>query len=207
MTNPEEHMNEINDENAEHIEPIEQNDEALDEAEARIEQLEGELAEAKDQLLRALAEAENTRRRAVKEREDGSKYAIVSFARDLLSVGDNFTRALDAAPATLKEGENELTPLLTGIEATGRELEKAFEKHGINKLEPKEDELFNPNMHEVMFEVPGTGKRPGTIMQVVETGYVIHDRLLRPARVGVAKDDGSYAGENPRAGHNLDTEA
>ncbi|MCB9989487.1 MAG: nucleotide exchange factor GrpE [Rhodospirillales bacterium] len=176
--------------------------------EARIAELEAELAQSRDQTLRALAEAENTRKRALKEREDSSKYAIMSFARNLLDVADNFTRALEAVPEELKNTEPQITALLTGIEATGRELEKAFEKHGIHKIEPKEDEVFNHNFHEVMFEVPGTGKPPGTIMQVIETGYVIHDRLLRPARVGVAKDDGSFRGSQPSgAGHTLDTEA
>ncbi len=177
-------------------------------AEARIEQLEGELAQAKDQMLRALAEAENTRKRGLKDREEAGKYAIMKFARSLLDVADNFSRALEAVTPEMKAENAQITPILEGIEATGRELEKSFENNGINKIIPKDDEVFNPNFHEVMFEVPGTGKPPGTIMQVIETGYVIHDRLLRPARVGVAKDDGSYQGDQPSGnpGHTLDTE-
>ncbi|MCB1556013.1 MAG: nucleotide exchange factor GrpE [Alphaproteobacteria bacterium] len=179
---------------------------SVTEVDPRIAQLESDLAQAKDQMLRALAEAENTRRRAVKEREDAGKYAVSSFARDLLSVADNFTRALAAISPAMTTGNEQLAAVVEGIEATGRELERAFEKQGIHKVTPGENAVFDPNLHEVMFEVPGTGKPPGTVMQVVETGYVIHDRLLRPARVGVAKDDGSHQRPSSSSGHALDTE-
>ena len=122
------------------------------------------------------------------------------FARDLLAVSDNLRRALEAVPADLVNDER-IKALLSGIEATERELLRTFEKNGIRKIEPV-GEPFNPNFHEVMFEAPGTGQPPGTIVQVIEAGYVISDRLLRPARVGVAKNDGP-AGTS----HTLDTRA
>lgn len=167
-----------------------------------ITALQNELKEARDQTLRALAEVDNVRKRAVREREDASKYAVTAFARDLLAVSDNLRRALEAVPADLATDER-VKPLLQGIEATERELLKSFEKSGIRKIEPV-NEIFNPNFHEVMFEAPGTGKAPGTIIQVIEPGYVLNDRLLRPARVGVAKNDGQ---SSDPASHILDTQA
>lgn len=167
---------------------------------ARIAALEEEVRTAKDQALRALAEAENTRRRALKEREDVRKYAVADFARDLLDFADNFRRAIDSIPAGLAGGDERVKSVVAGIEAMEREILSRFEKHGIRKIEPL-GEPFNPNFHEVMFEAPGTGKPAGAVIQVVESGYMLHDRLLRPARVGVAKDDGA-----PAAGH-VDTQA
>lgn len=161
---------------------------------ADVTALQAELGAAKEQVLRALAEADNARKRAAREREDASKYAISNFARDLLSVADNLRRALEAAPP----GSEQLLSLLQGVEATERELLKIFEKNGIRKIEPA-GEMFNPNFHEVMFEAPATGQPAGTIVQVIEAGYVLNDRLLRPARVGVAKDDGSAS-----AAHSVD---
>ena len=155
----------------------------------------------KDQGLRALAEADNVRKRALKDREDATKYAISNFARDLLDYTDNFKRAIDSIPEDLKStGDDRITNLLTGLEAMQRQLLQTFEKNGIKKIEPR-DEPFNPHFHEVMFEIPGTGKPAGTIIQLVDAGYVLHDRLLRPARVGVAKDEG----QSPS--HQLDTQA
>ncbi len=150
------------------------------------------VAEMKDQLLRALAEAENTRRRAERDREEASKYAVANFARSLLSVADNLRRALAAVPQDARETDPRIDNLIVGIESTERELLNAFSRMGIKKIEAM-DQIFNANFHEVMFEIPGSGKPGGTIMQVMEDGYTIHDRLLRPARVGVAKDDGSSA--------------
>ena len=167
--------------------------------------LQKELDDAKDKMLRAVAEAENTRRRAVKEREDAQKYSISGFSKDLVTVADNLRRALEAIPAELAEQHDQVKNLVDGIEATERELLRAFDKNGIKKIEPSlegEGEIFDPNKHEVMFEAPGSGKPPGTIVQVVETGYTLHDRLLRPARVGVAKDEGG----DQTTGH-IDTEA
>ncbi|MCB1652086.1 MAG: nucleotide exchange factor GrpE [Alphaproteobacteria bacterium] len=170
--------------------------------------LQDELDKAKDQAMRALAEAENTRRRAAREREDATKYSIARFAKDLLDVSDNLRRALEAVPEDLLESEPRLKNLVDGIEATERTLLKAFDTHGIKKLEPL-DEPFDPNFHEVMFEAPVPGKPAGTVMQVIETGYILHDRLLRPARVGISKDDGTQGGGNtpPHPGGHIDTQA
>lgn len=180
---------------------------------SRIAELEAELAKMKDQALRALAEAENTRRRASKDREDAGKYAITSFARDLLSVADNFRRALESATDEMRENADApLKALLDGIEATERAMLSSFERQGIKKITPM-DEPFNPNFHEVMFEAPVPGKHKGTIIQLVEPGYVIHDRLLRPARVGVAAGDpgaNAHPGtpkDQSGPGSTLDTEA
>lgn len=167
----------------------------------QISELQQQLAAVKDQGLRALAEADNVRKRALKDREDATKYAISNFARDLLDYTDNFKRAIDSIPEDLKStGDDRITNLLTGLEAMQRQLLQTFEKNGIKKIEPR-DEPFNPHFHEVMFEIPGTGKPAGTIIQLVDAGYVLHDRLLRPARVGVAKDEG----QSPS--HQLDTQA
>lgn len=158
-------------------------------AQSRVIDLEAESQQNKDQTLRALAEAENTRRRAERDREDTSKFAITSFARNLLSVADNFRRALRAAGDEMRADPN-VANLLVGIEATERELIAAFERAGIRRI-PALGLPFNANFHEVMFEIPSPSVQPGTVLQVVEEGYTIHDRLLRPARVGVSKADGS----------------
>lgn len=177
-------------------------------ADADIEAMQNELETAKEQAVRALAEAENTRRRAQKEREDATKYAVSSFAKDLLDVSDNLRRALEAVPTDLLDTQPQVKNLVDGIEATERTLLRTFEKHGIKKLEPL-DELFDPNFHEVMFEAPAPGKPSGIVMQVIEPGYTLNDRLLKPARVGVTKDDGSPTstqGDPPAGGH-IDTKA
>ncbi|HRC26106.1 MAG TPA: nucleotide exchange factor GrpE [Alphaproteobacteria bacterium] len=150
--------------------------------ELRIAALEAELAQGRDQLLRTLAELENMRKRAVREREDAAKYAASAFAKDLLSVADNLRRALEAAPADVKG-----SAIVQGVEATEREMLKAFEKNGIRRIDPS-GVLFDPNFHEVMFESPVPGKPDGTVFQVLEAGYVLNDRLLRPARVGVVRN-------------------
>lgn len=175
----------------------------------KTDALEKELDQTKDQMMRALAEAENTRRRSLKDREDIRKYAVSEFAKDLLDFSDNFQRALEAIPAELMESDERIKNVLTGINAMETELLKTFDKHGIKKIEPL-DEPFDPNFHEVMFESPGTGKAAGIIVQIIEPGYVLHDRLLRPARVGIAKDEGQgNTGNNPQndPGSQIDTEA
>ncbi len=177
------------DSNIEQLHTQEEKDEEVSADRAEIEALTAQLATTKDQMLRVAAEAENTKRRALKEREDAQKYAITSFARSLLSVADNLRRALDSVPTELAEEDPRVKSLLDGIEGTERELLKAFELNNIKKLDPT-DELFNPNFHEVMFEAPGTGKPAGTIIEILEMGYLLHDRLIRPARVGVAKEEG-----------------
>jgi molecular chaperone GrpE len=145
-----------------------------------------EVAQLKDQLLRALAETENTRRRAERDREDAGKYAVANFARDVLTVADNLRRAIDALPADAKTGNTALATLMEGVELTDRQLQSMLEKHGITRVMPM-DQQFDPNLHQAMFEVPGTGKPGGTVVQVLQPGFVIHGRLLRPALVGVAK--------------------
>lgn len=159
---------------------------AADETASRIDELENKLAEMTDRMLRAVAEAENTRKRLEKERMDTARFAVSSFARDLLSVSDNLRRALNAIPPEMRDKSPELKSIYTGVEATERELQRIFEANGIRKVDPM-DQKFDPNLHEVIFETDVTGKAPGTVIQVVEQGYTIHDRLLRPARVGIAK--------------------
>lgn len=159
--------------------------EALSAEAARIDELEEQLGQAKDALLRSLAEMENLRRRAQREKEEALKYAPAGLARGLLPVADNLRRALEAVPEELK-GEEKLAGLLSGVEMTERELLSAFAKNGIERIDPLGEKL-DPNWHEAMFEVPDAEKPAGTIVQVVEVGYRLQDRLLRPARVGVSR--------------------
>lgn len=165
-------------------------------AASRLGVAEAELAETKDRLLRALAETENVRRRAQREREDALRYAAASFAKDLLSVADNLRRALDSAPAADALDEH-LRNLVAGVAATERELIAAFERHGLKRVDPRAGDRFDHNLHEAMFEVENAGQEPGRIVQVLQPGYTLHDRLLRPAMVGVAKA-GPNQGEPPR---------
>lgn len=151
-------------------------------ADDQIIALQNELLEARDRMMRALADAENTRRRAQKDREDAGKYAVASFARDLVSFSDNFKRALDSLPDDTPAAVRE------GLDAMDRELLATFDRHGIRKIEPL-DEMFDANFHEVMFEAPVPGKQAGIIIQIIEAGYVLNDRLLRAAKVGIAKAD------------------
>ena len=149
--------------------------------------LAAENAQLKDQLLRALAETENVRRRSQRDREEGVRYAAAALARDLLNVADNLRRALDAVPQAALETDEALKTLADGVALTERELLAAFERHGIRRLEPGAGERFDPNFHQAMFEVPNTGQPAGTVVQVMQPGYLMHERLLRPALVGVAK--------------------
>jgi molecular chaperone GrpE len=153
--------------------------------EARVAALEVELAEHKDRLLRALAEAENTRRRAQRERDDATRYAISGFARELLSAADNLRRALDSLPEA-EVADERTRSLLAGVAATERELLSVFERHGIRRIDPM-GERFDHNLHQAIFEVEHGDRPPGTIIEVLQPGYLLHDRLLRPAMVGVAK--------------------
>ncbi len=150
----------------------------------RLAELENELAEAKAAVLYAQAETQNVRRRLEKDAQDARAYAATGFARDVLSVADNLTRALHAIPAALREDEN-VKNLVTGLEATARELEAVFQRNGIVKIAAIGEKL-DPNRHQAMLEVPGDAE-PGTIVQEMQVGYMIKDRLLRPALVGVAK--------------------
>ena len=155
-----------------------------------------EAAQLKDQLLRALAEAENVRRRAQREREDAAKYAIANFARDVLQVSDNLHRALEAIPAAALAEDEALKNLHEGVSATERQLDAALERQQVKRIWPM-GEKFDANLHQAMFEVPTADQAPGTVVQVMQAGYLIHDRLLRPALVGVAKQP---AGDAPPAG-------
>ena len=153
--------------------------------EERIAELEAELAKGHDGLLRALAETENVRRRAQRERLDAEKYSVSKFAGDMLSVADNLRRALDSLPEA--EAKDDRTrSLLAGVAATERELLAAFERHGLKRVDAK-GEKFDHNFHQAVFEMEHTGQPAGTVVEVLQPGYVLHDRLLRPAMVGVAK--------------------
>jgi len=151
--------------------------------------VETQLADLRDRLLRALAETENTRRRAEREKQDVSQYAIARFARDMLAIADNFGRALAACPRDLLElADPQIKAVIDGVEATERQLLATLERHGVKMIDTK-DAKFDPNLHQAIAEVPSEGKPPGTIVNVVQTGYRIGERLLRPAMVTVARKD------------------
>lgn len=153
---------------------------------ARIVELEQEAGDLRDQLLRAMAETENIRKRGERQIEDAHRYAVTGFARDILSVADNLERALESVPED-QRGEHELLQtLLDGVTAVQNDFLNALSAHKIERIDPM-GEAFDPNLHEAMFEVPDSDLSNGTIAQVVQPGYKLHDRLLRPARVGVAK--------------------
>ena len=150
----------------------------------------------KDQLLRALADVENMRRRTERELESARKYAHTGFARDLVGAIDNLSRAIDAAPAADEAPSPEaLSGLFTGLEMSWTEIQSTMERHGIRRVDPK-GEKFDYNLHQAMFEVPSDAHEPGTIVEVAQHGYVLHDRLLRPAMVGVAKAADTEASES-----------
>jgi molecular chaperone GrpE len=151
----------------------------------RLGELEAQLADAQAAVLYAQADLQNIRRRAEKEAQDARNYAATSFARDILSVADNLSRALQAIPAELR-GDEKLKGLVTGLEATGREIDSVFGRHGISKIVAV-GEALDPNRHQAMMEMPSADAEPGTVVQEIQTGYMIRDRLLRPALVAVAK--------------------
>ena len=155
--------------------------------ESKISKMEKEIADLKDQLLRFMAEAENVRKRSERHLAEAHKYGVANLARSILTVADGLSRALQAVPEDQRDGEGLLQTLLGGVEAVERELVKALESNNINRIDPT-GEPFDPNFHEAMYEVPDSGFSNGTVAQVVQPGYSLHDRLLRPARVGVAKD-------------------
>ena len=163
-----------------------------------IAQLQAEVADYKDRWLRAQAEIENVRKRYEREKEDTAKYAITKFAREIVNVGDNFQRAIDAVPAGAAEREPALKSFLEGVTLTERELLNILERHGIKRLNPK-DEPFNPHLHQAMMEVPRSDVAPGTIVQVFQPGFTIEDRVLRPAMVVVAKAEPKPADVRPAA--------
>lgn len=177
---------------------------AADEANEEVAALKAEIAELKDRVLRAMAETENTRRRAEREKTDASQYAIANFARDMLQVADNFARAIQACPADVREqAPAQLKAVVEGVEATDRQLMATLERHGIKAIDTV-DAKFDPNLHQAMAEVPGNGKPAGTIVDVVQVGYQIGERLLRPAMVTVARKE-PEGGAAP--GGTIDTQA
>jgi molecular chaperone GrpE len=151
------------------------------------EALAREVAEAKDKVLRTLAEMENLRRRTTKEVSDARTYGIASFARDVLDIADNLQRALDAVPAAAREAADPgLKALIEGVELTERSLHSTLEKNGVKRFDPT-GEKFDPNFQQAMFEIPDPSVPAGTVVQVMQAGYMIGERILRPALVGVAK--------------------
>ncbi|HJO85914.1 MAG TPA: nucleotide exchange factor GrpE [Rhodospirillales bacterium] len=150
------------------------------------EELESEIAALKDQLLRTLADSENLRRRTEREKTDMSKYAITSFARQIVSVADNLTRALESVAEEARNGDEELNNLYVGIEMTEKELQNSFEQFHI-KVVDSIGQKFDHNLHQAMFEVEDPNQPSGLVVQEMQKGYVLHDRLLRPAMVGVSK--------------------
>ena len=143
--------------------------------------------ELKDRALRLAAEMENLRRRTARDVQDARAYAIANFARDMLQVSDNLNRALEALPPGAREGDDAgFKALVEGVEITDRAMLAALERHGVRKLDPQ-GERFDPHFHQAMFEVSNPDVPTGTVVQVVQTGYIIGERVLRPAMVGVAK--------------------
>jgi molecular chaperone GrpE len=181
-----------------------------DGARQEIEALKAEAADLKDRLLRALADSENMRRRTEREKQDASQYAVTKFARDILSVADNLKRALEAYPADARaNAAPQLKAILDGVDATERHLQSTLERHGI-KLIDTNGAKFDPNLHQAIAEVPADGKQAGSIVNVVQTGYLIADRLLRPAMVTVARAGGESAPSQPQGnspGSTVDTKA
>ena len=159
--------------------------EAAQEQTSRIAELEDQLAAAQQEALYAKAEVQNVRRRAEKEVQDAHAYSATKFARDILSVADNIGRALDAIPAAVREDEA-WKGLVSGLEATGRELNAVFERNGITRVVSL-GQTLDPNLHQAMMEIPTNDAESGTIVQEIQAGYQIKDRLLRPALVGVAR--------------------
>lgn len=171
----------------------------MEQLHALVQALNAENAELKDQRLRALAELENLRRRSEREKQDASAYAIARFARDMLAIADNFGRALAACPPELREAADpQVKAVIEGVEATERQLLATLENHGVKVIDTT-DGKFDPNKHQAVAEVPGEGKPAGSIVHVIQTGFMIGERLLRPSMVTVAKKE---AGDS-----NLDTKA
>ena len=162
--------------------------------EARIGALEAEVADLKDKLLRALAEAENVRRRAERDKIEISKYAVAGFAREILPVADNLRRALDSIDQKTRQENETVETLVVGVELTERDMLNAFERIRITPIEAM-GQKFDHNLHEAMFEIEDKDQPEGTVVQVLQTGYMLGERLLRPARVGVSKGGPTAAPE------------
>jgi molecular chaperone GrpE len=187
-----------------------------DESNANIDKLLAEIQGLKEQVLRYAADAENTKRRAEREMNDARAYAITKFARDLLGAADIFDRALAAAPT---DAEGPMKNFIVGVEMTAKELQSAFEKNGLKKVHPPQGEKFDPHKHQAMMEQPGTDVEPGGVIQVLQPGYELLGRLVRPAMVVVAaktagggpKPDGGAnpygSGDEADSGGSVDTRA
>ena len=167
---------------------------AEDESPEAIDELQAELAETKDRLLRALAEIENFRRQSNRRREEAVRFAAAELVADLLPTADNLSRALENLPP----GEDALQNLIAGVALAERALQDAFMKHGIRKIQPVRGEPFDPYRHEALFEVEAGDCPPGTVAEILQPGYAYHDRLLRPALVGVARPVDAQTPEQPR---------
>ncbi len=166
-----------------------------------------EAADLKDRLLRTLAEMENMRRRTDREIADSRQYAVANFARDLLGVADNMQRALGTLSADLRDqADPAIKSHIEGVELTERELIKVMENHGIRKFDPQ-GQKFDPNLHQAMFEVPDPSVPSGTVVQVMQPGYMIADRVLRPALVGIAKGGPKAAPAANENATSVDTQA
>jgi molecular chaperone GrpE len=164
-----------------------------------------EVQELKDRLLRTLAEMENLRARTQREVEEARKFAVTGFARDLLEVGDNLCRALASVPAEARAQSEFMTNLVQGVEMTERSLRSALERHQVRRVSPQKGERFDHKLHQAMFEVPSAELAPGSVAEVIQDGYVLADRLLRPALVGVAKAPPDASPEQP--GNRIDQSA
>ncbi|HWL69912.1 MAG TPA: nucleotide exchange factor GrpE [Geminicoccus sp.] len=177
--------------------------------ETQAPDLEQEVADLKDKLLRALADVENMRRQKDREVEDARRYGVTRIARDVLEVADNLGRAIAAVPAEAAEADPALKNLLTGVEMTERSLQTVLERHQVKRIDPQVGEKLDPNRHQAMFEVPRADLAPGTIAEVMQAGYLIADRLLRPAMVGVAARPAEAADQAPSGepGASVDTRA
>jgi molecular chaperone GrpE len=186
------------------------NDNEAEEAEARqygsdpeMEALRSEAAAMKDRALRAMAELENLRKRSERERDEARQYAITSFARALLPVADNFARALAAIPEERRaKADDTLKAVIEGVDAIQRQLQTVLESNGV-KLIQAEGQRFDPNLHHAVAEVPSEGAAPGTVVNVVQSGYTIGERLLRPAMVTVAKSDRGAAQDAGKRGNDM----
>jgi molecular chaperone GrpE len=162
-----------------------------------VEALRAENAELRDRLLRTVAEMENLRKRNERELADKGKYAIASFARDMLTATDSLSRALMTLPPEARESvDGTVRSLIDGIDMTEREMQRLLAKHGVVPIEA-EGQKFDPHKHQAMFEVPDPSKPEGTVVQVVQTGFAIGDRVLRPAMVGVAKGGPKHVASEP----------
>ncbi len=173
---------------------------------AQLEKSQLEAADFRDKLLRAMAELENVRRRAERDKVDGRKYAVAEFARNILTVPDNLRRALDATPAEGHDAGTPLAKFVEGVELTERELLSVLERHDIQQINPVGEKL-DPNLHQAMVQVDHPEAPAGTIIDVLQVGYVLHDRLLRPAMVAVAKGPDGGNGDSLDAGQTIDTTA